>query len=205
MKIEDLIGQRFGIREVIGHEVKRRTPYLIMRCDCGRINSSEYYSVINGESLSCIHCKPKLEKKRPLPVVKDRKYRKFLSFVESPDGSELRFIKVQCVCGAISTIRLTCFNAGRAESCGSCGQIRRTSRLNLTPEEDARRFLTDKERNRLRFFVTTAGSQRKLAEKINMPQYRISEALNNRYRTVAGRLMRSLDKISEEMKENKNA
>lgn len=206
MKIEDWIGYRFGIREVIGTKVQNRNRLLVMKCECGNISLADQANLKAGRSLSCVKCKKKtstlIEKKRP--VVKDRAYRKFLSFAENdPQSNSLR-IKVQCICGSVATVKLAAFNAGHAESCGSCGQLRRRGRLGLSPQEDVSRHLTDKEKERLRFFVTMAGSQRKLAVKINMGQYRISEALSDRYRIPAGRLMRSLDKISEEMKENKN-
>ena len=215
MKIEDWIGKRFGIREVIGIKATSRNRRMVMKCECGNISLADQSSLKAGRRLSCVKCKKKtsflfekktsvvIEKKRP--VVKDRAYRKFLSFAENDPQSKRLRINVQCICGVVSTVKLSDFNAGHAESCGACGQLRRRGRLGLSPQEDVSRYLTDKEKERLRFFVTMAGSQRKLADKINMRDYRISEALSDRYRIPAGRLMRSLDKISEEMKENRNA
>jgi len=128
-RMKDITGKRFGHQVVTGfNEMRSKSPYWNVRCDCGNERPVFVGSLKSGKSTRCGHgCPANPYRKNEL----GNTYGK-LTVIELSGGGERAIWICRCECGVTTTVSGYGLRSGKAKSCGSCWKT--THGLSRTPE-----------------------------------------------------------------------
>jgi len=125
LKIEDLIGTKYSRLTILGEGEKHVEPNgkgqrtMVCKCDCGKTTNKQLKDLRKGiaKSCGCIH-KEKIIKITPGDVYSYWTVIKEVDPYITADGSKMKKVEAQCICGKIKNVLLNTIRQENSKSCG---------------------------------------------------------------------------------------